>query len=185
MAFFGRVAYRDPAWNVWLNYLDVQDNFNAEVGFVQRTRRAARRRRYFSPTPRPEQGDIRMLEPMYVLTYITDQHNRMVGAHAALHERAPHCSDGSFINVIYQKNLDVLDVPFRDSAGRDAFRSAATSSTSWTLTYNTNPARRFYERFTYQPMEFYGGTQADGVGRRRRPRAAASCRASCSSAATT
>ena len=35
-AFFGRIAYRDPAWSVWLNYLDVGDNFNAEVGFVQR-----------------------------------------------------------------------------------------------------------------------------------------------------
>mgnify|MGYP003693591427 CR=1 FL=1 len=39
MAFFGRIAYRDPAWNLCLNYLDVQDNFNAEVGFVQRHRR--------------------------------------------------------------------------------------------------------------------------------------------------
>src|SRR5207247_1141808 len=27
------------------------------------------------------------------------------------------------------------------------------------LTYNTNPARRLYERFTYQPMQFYGGTR--------------------------
>src|SRR4029077_16152869 len=33
MAFYGRIAYRDPFWNVWLNYLDVQDNFNAEAGF--------------------------------------------------------------------------------------------------------------------------------------------------------
>ena len=37
MAFFGRVAYRDPNWNLYLNYLDVQENFNAEAGFVQRT----------------------------------------------------------------------------------------------------------------------------------------------------
>ncbi|MEO7156292.1 MAG: DUF5916 domain-containing protein, partial [Vicinamibacterales bacterium] len=27
MAFFGRVAYRDPKWNLYLNYLDVQENF--------------------------------------------------------------------------------------------------------------------------------------------------------------
>ena len=27
------------------------------------------------------------------------------------------------------------------------------------LTYNTNPARRIYERFTYQPAEFYDGTR--------------------------
>ena len=52
MSFFGRIAYRDPAWNVWLNYLDVQDNFNAEVGFVQR-RGVRTTKAYFSPTPRP------------------------------------------------------------------------------------------------------------------------------------
>ena len=52
MAFFGRIAYRDPAWNVWLNYLDVQDNFNDEVGFVQR-RGVKTTKAYFSPTPRP------------------------------------------------------------------------------------------------------------------------------------
>ena len=27
------------------------------------------------------------------------------------------------------------------------------------LSYNTNPARRVYERLTYQPMQFYGGTR--------------------------
>ena len=52
MAFFGRIAYRDPKWNLWLNYLDVQENFNAEAGFVQRTG-IRTTKGYFSPTPRP------------------------------------------------------------------------------------------------------------------------------------
>ena len=52
MAWFGRVSYRDPACNLWVNYLDVQDNFNAEVGFVQR-RGVRTTKAYFSPTPRP------------------------------------------------------------------------------------------------------------------------------------
>ena len=117
MAFFGRVAYRDPAWNVWLNYLDVQDNFNAEVGFVQR-RGVKTTKAYFSPTPRPGKASIRMLEPMFVLTYITDQQNRMV-ARTQHFMNGFHMEDGSFINVIYQKNLDVLDVPFRIQPGVD------------------------------------------------------------------
>ena len=58
MAFYGRVAYRDPQWNVWLNYLDVQDNFNDEVGFVQR-RGVKTTKVYFSPTPRPGKASIR------------------------------------------------------------------------------------------------------------------------------
>ena len=110
-----------------------------------------------------------MLEPMYVLTYITDQHQP-----AGRRGRITSCSastldDGSFINVIYQKNLDVLDVPFRIQP--DVRIPVGTYKfDEWMLTYNTNPARRFYERFTFQPMEFYGGTQADRDRRGRRPR---------------
>jgi hypothetical protein len=155
-AFFGRIAYRDPSWNVWVNYLDVQENFNAEVGFVQR-RGVKATKAYFSPTPRPGRLGIRMLEPMFVLTYVTDQQGRMVS-------RTQHfmngfqMDDGSFINVIYQRNLDVLDVPFQIQ--RDVrIPVGAYNFDELTLTYNTNPAKRFYERFTYQPMEFYGGTR--------------------------
>jgi hypothetical protein len=156
MAFFGRVAYRDPAWNVWVNYLDVQDNFNAEVGFVQR-RGVRTTKAYFSPTPRPGKAHVRWMEPMFVLTYITDQRNRMV-ARTQHFMVGTYLDDGSFINAIYQKQLDVLDVPFqiqptiRIPVGTYKFDELI-------LTYNTNPARRIYERFTYQPAEFYDGTR--------------------------
>jgi hypothetical protein len=68
MAMFGRIAYRDPNWNLYLNYLDVQENFNAEAGFVQRTG-IRTTKGHFSPTPRPTKGNVKLFEPMYVLTY--------------------------------------------------------------------------------------------------------------------
>jgi hypothetical protein len=157
MAFFGRIAYRDPAWNVWLNYLDVQDNFNDEVGFVQR-RGVKTTKVYFSPTPRPGIWGIRMLEPMVVISYITDQQNRMVG-------RTQHfmngfyMQDGSFINVIYQRDLDVLDVPFVVPQTKVAIPVGSYKFDEATFTYNTNPAKRVYERFSWNPMQFYGGTK--------------------------
>jgi Domain of unknown function (DUF5916)/Carbohydrate family 9 binding domain-like len=157
MAFFGRIAYRDPAWNVWLNYLDVQDNFNDEVGFVQR-RGVKTTKVYFSPTPRPGKWGIRMLEPMVVISYITDQQNRMVG-------RTQHfmngfyMQDGSFINVIYQRNLDVLDVPFVVPQTNVSIPVGSYKFDEATFSYNTNPAKRFYERFSWNPMQFYGGTK--------------------------
>jgi hypothetical protein len=156
MAFYGRVAYRDPQWNLWLNYLDVQDNFNAEAGFVQR-RGVRTAKAYFSPTPRPKRGPIRLMEPMYVLTYTTDQANRMV---ARLHHYmvGTWLRDDSFINVIFQQNLDVLDHPFRIRPDV-AIPPGTYNSKELMLTYNTSPGRRFYERFTYSPMEFYGGTR--------------------------
>jgi hypothetical protein len=156
MAFYGRVAYRDPFWNVWLNYLDVQDNFNAEAGFVQR-RGIRTTKAYFSPTPRPKGGVIKLMEPMYVLTYTTDQTNRMVGR---LHHYmlGTTLRDDSFINVIFQQNLDVLDAPFRVRPDV-AIPTGTYRMNEWTLTYNTSPGRRLYQRFSYSPNDFYDGTR--------------------------
>jgi hypothetical protein len=165
MAFYGRIAYRDPKWNLWLNYLDVQDNFNAEAGFVQRTGVRVVKG-YFSPTPRPKRGSVKLFEPMYVLTNITDQQNRLVGRqhHFML---GTTLRDDSFINVIAQRVYDVLDRPFRVRpnvtipVGRYWMNEVI-------LTYNTSPGKRLYERFTLSPTQFYDGrrlqvTAAAGV----------------------
>jgi len=155
MAVYGRIAYRTPAWNLWYNYLNVQDNFNPEVGFVQR-RGVKVNKAYFSPTPRPGKMHIRLMEPMLVVSYITDQSNRMIGR--TIHTMVgTTLDDGSFINVIYQKNLDVLDTPFE--IHRDIFIPTGTYSFyNASLTYNTSPSKRFYERFSWLPQNFYGGT---------------------------
>lgn len=156
MAFYGRVAYRDPLWNLWLNYLDVQDHFNPEAGFVQR-RGIRTTKAFFSPTPRPKRGSIRMLEPMYILTYTTDQSNRMVGR---LHHYmlGTWLRDDSFINVIFQQNLDVLDAPFQIRPGV-VIPSGTYRMDEWILMYNSSPGRRLYHRLTFSPNEFYGGTR--------------------------
>ncbi len=156
MAFYGRIAYRDPKWNLWLNYLDVQENFNAEAGFVQRTG-IRTTKAYFGPTPRPKRGSIKMMEPMYVLTYTTDQGNRLVN-------RLHHLMWGitlrndSFINAIYQKHMDVLDLPFNIRPGVRIPVGSYTMD-EWRLTYNTSPGKKFFQRVTWQPDEFYGGTR--------------------------
>ena len=154
MAYYGRIAYRDPSWNVWLNYLDVQDNFNAEAGFVQRTG-VRTWKGYFSPTPRPKGGAVRIYEPMYVFTNITDQHNRLVGQthHAML---GTTFRDDSSATVIYQRVLDVLDQPFR-------IRPTVTipNGEYWmnelTMSYSTSPGRRLYQRISVAPNQFYDG----------------------------
>ena len=77
------------AWNVWLNYLDVQDNFNAEVGFVQRPGMKTTKA-YFSPTPRPGQGgDPACSSRCRCSPTSPISTNRMVTRHAALHDRVP------------------------------------------------------------------------------------------------
>ncbi len=156
MAFYGRIAYRDPKWNLWLNYLDVQENFSAEAGFVQRTG-IRTTKAYFGPTPRPKAGNVKLFEPMYVLTYITDQANRMIGRqhHYML---GTTLRDDSFINVIFQQTLDVLDQPFRIRP-TVVIPVGSYQMNEWIFTYNTSPGRRLYERLTVSPNRFYDGTR--------------------------
>jgi hypothetical protein len=156
MALYGRIAYRDPKWNLWLNYLDVQDNFNAEAGFVQRTG-IRTTKGYFSPTPRPKSGRVKLFEPMYVLTYTTDQTNRLVyrNHHLML---GTTLRDDTFINVFYQKTLDVLDVPFRIRPDV-VIPVGAYDMHEWYFTVNSSPGRRIYERVTVSPVQFYDGTR--------------------------
>ncbi|MEQ1911295.1 MAG: DUF5916 domain-containing protein [Vicinamibacterales bacterium] len=154
LAYFGRLAYRDPRWNLWLNYLDVQENFNAEAGFVQRTG-VRTWKGYFGPTPRPKRGQVKIFEPMYVFTNITDQQNRLVGRTHHLMLGTTLRND-SFINVIYQRVLDVLDQPFR-------IRPNVTipAGQYWmnelNMTYNSSPGKRVYQRLTVSPNQFYDG----------------------------
>ncbi len=157
MAFYGRVAYRDPKWNLWVNYLDVQENFNPEAGFLQRTGGHRTTKAYFGPTPRPKKGSVKVFEPMYVLTYTTDQSNRLVNRMHHLMLGTTLRND-SFINVIYQKHLDVLDLPF-NIRPNVRIPVGAYNMNEWMFTYNTSPGKKFFQRVTWQPNEFYGGTR--------------------------
>ena len=156
MAFYGRIAYRDPKWNLWLNYLDVQQNFNAEAGFVQRTGIRVTKA-YFGPTPRPKRSSVKLFEPMYILTYTTDQSNRMVGRQHHL-MLGTTLRDDSFINVIYQQTLDVLDRPFRIRPDV-TIPVGSYQSHEWIFMYNTRPGGRIYQRLNVSPTQFYGGTR--------------------------
>ena len=125
MAFFGRIAYRDPKWNLYLNYLDVQENFNAEAGFVQRTG-IRTTKGHFSPTPRPKKGNVKLFEPMYVLTYTTDQTNRLVGRTASPdarhHAARRHVHQRVLPEDARRARRAVPDPSRRDDSGRHATR---------------------------------------------------------------
>jgi hypothetical protein len=59
--------------------------------------------------------------------------------------------------------LEVLDEPF--AIQRNVTIPAGTYRFhDWNVTFNTNPARRLYERFTYAPQTFYEGTRHDVEG---------------------
>jgi hypothetical protein len=64
--------------------------------------------------------------------------------------------DDSFINVVAQRVLDVLDQPFRIRPNV-VIPTGQYWMNELSLTYNTSPGKRIYERFNFSPNQFYDG----------------------------
>jgi hypothetical protein len=158
MMFWGRVGFLDPAWNLYAQYTDIQDNFNAEVGFIPR--RGIRTTNFhIGPTPRPGKFNIRVIRPMINFTYTTDQTNRLVSRF--VHYMVGFdMENGAFINFVYNRRFELLDVPFQIQPDV-TIPVGAYSFGAWNFTFNTDPSKRIYERLTYAPQTFYDGTRND------------------------
>jgi hypothetical protein len=157
-AFHTRAAWQDPKWNLYAEYTDIDDNFNAEVGFVPRVG-IRTSKLHVERTPRPAKGPIRVMRPMMTLTYTTDQHNRLL-TRRVHHMVGTTLQNGGFINVVYNRWLETLDVPF---AIRSNVRIPVGTYRfgEWQLSYDSDPSRRFYQRVQYSPQTFYDGTRTD------------------------
>jgi hypothetical protein len=156
-AFHTRAMFQNSRWNTYGEFTDIEDNFNAEVGFIPR---AGIRTSvvHLERNPRPG-GLIRVLEPMLNITYTTDQQNRLI-TRRIHHMVGTRFQNGAYLNVVLNRWLEVLDEPF--AIQRDVTIPAGVYRFyDWNFTFNTNPARRFYERFTYSPQRFYEGTRHD------------------------
>lgn len=158
LAFHGRGGWLDRRWNVFAEYTDIQDNFNPEVGFLPR-RGIRTSTVHVERNPRPGRYNIRQLEPMINITYTTDQHNRLL-TRRIHHMIGTRLENGAYINVVYNRHFEWLDVPFRIQ--RDVTIPVGTYRFGeWDLTYNSDPSRRVYHRITYSPQTFFDGTRTD------------------------
>ncbi|MEE8350496.1 MAG: DUF5916 domain-containing protein, partial [Acidobacteriota bacterium] len=158
LAFHGRASYRDSNWNVYTSYLDIQDHFNAEVGFVPRTG-IRTSQTHIEYSPRPERFHIRVMEPMVNFTYTTDQNNRLLTRR--VHQMVGfRMNDGSYVNVFYNSILEVLDNPFVIS--QDVIIPPGTYTFgAWVFQYNTDPSRWLYAKLRYSPQTFFDGFRKD------------------------
>lgn len=158
MAFHGRASYRDPNWNVYASYMDIQDQFNAEVGFVPR-RGIRTKQVHIEYNPRPERFHIRVMEPMINITYTTDQNNRLV-TRRVHHMVGFRLEDGSYVNIYYNSHLEVLDHPF--AIRQDVIIPSGTYTFGeWVFQYNTDPSRWLYTKLRYSPQTFFDGFRKD------------------------
>jgi hypothetical protein len=156
-AFHARALFLNNKWQTYGEYTDIDDNFNAEVGFVPR-RGIKQTKLHIERNPRPG-GLIRVMEPMMNIIYTTDQHNRLL-TRRIHHMVGTRFQNGAYLNFVFNRWLDVIDQPF-------SLQNVVTVPTGvyryneFQFTFNSPPARRFYQRFNYSPQTFYNGNRTD------------------------
>ena len=153
-----RAAWLDQAWNLFVEYTDIQDNFNAEVGFVPRAG-IRTTKVHFERNPRPGKFGIRVLEPMWNITYTTDQHNRLLTRrhHYMLGTRL---ENGGYLNIWYNDYFEQLDDPFPIQTDV-VIPPGAYRFGEWRFMFTSDPSRRFYSSVSYSPQTFFDGTRTD------------------------
>jgi hypothetical protein len=159
MAFHTRALLLNTRWNTYAEYTDIQDNFNAEVGFVPR-RGIRTTKVHLERNPRPGNW-IRVMEPMINLTYTTDQHNRLLTRR--IHNMVgTRLRNGAYINVWYNNWFDHVDRPFTLQE-QVTIPVGTYRFGEWNFSFSSNPSRRVYGSITYKPQTFYDGTRTDVI----------------------
>lgn len=160
LSFHTRALFLNNKWQTFAEFTDIGSNFNAEVGFVPR-RGIRTTKLHLERNPRPG-GMIRVMEPMVNLSYTTDDHNRLLTRR--LHNMiGTRFQNGAYLNVVYNDWFEQLDRPFDIQTGV-TIPPGGYAFGELQVTFNSNPARRLYQRFQYSPQTFYSGTRTDVDG---------------------
>ena len=153
--------WRSPSYRIYSEYTDVQDNFNAEVGFVPRVG-VRRSKLHLEWNPRPGRWNIRQMDPMWNVEYTTDQNNRLLTRR--LHNMIGfYFEDGSNVILIYNDVFEQLDVPFAIT-DEVTIPAGAYSFGEPSVRYTSDPSRHLYGRLRYAPKTFFAGTRTDYGG---------------------
>ena len=109
------VAWQDPAKYLNLSYLDVDDLFNPEVGFVKRTG-IKESVAYSEVYIRPSESSVRKYSFFYSFLYLTDQENMMIGRDNSLGFTTTFHS-GDYWELSYLNHFDLLEDDFEIRPG--------------------------------------------------------------------
>ncbi|MCH7803291.1 MAG: carbohydrate binding family 9 domain-containing protein [Acidobacteria bacterium] len=107
-------GYQSNLWRIQTLYLEIQDNFNPEVGFVQRRGRKPQFRIFF--TPSPESGPVKRWNPHYGF-------RRWYGFDGQLETERQHHDlevffrNGGSLSIVLNRDFEFLRVPFEIHPG--------------------------------------------------------------------
>ena len=153
-----RAAWLDESWRLVFDHTDLHDNLNAEVGFVPRVG-IRRSQIHIEPNPRPGRYGIRVMEPMWIATYTTDQTGRLLSRH--LHYMfAFRFEDGAYLNFWHNRYFERLDDPFAVAPGV-LISAGDYNFHDWRVSFDSNPSRRVNFSVAWEPQTFYDGDRTD------------------------
>jgi len=135
-------------------YFDIQENFNAEMGFVKRTG-IRRFQTHFGITPEPNIKGVRKLDTHIYFSYNTDQENKLL-----LREKHAHgvvnFINGGHIGFQWNEDHEFVDFPFH--VHKDITLPVGTyTSPWWQADFSTDKSLRLYGSVSYRWGGFYGG----------------------------
>ena len=137
------------------SYLDIQEDFNAEMGFIPRV--DIRQTRLGAGwTPRPSWPGVRQLSFEADLDYLEDHQGRLRTRTRELSFTLQR-DDNSSLNVNVSNEFDLLDRPF--NLGSAAIAPGGYSFTTYTTGVSTDNSRRVYGGGRAEFGDYYGGRQ--------------------------
>jgi hypothetical protein len=136
-----RAGWLDRSWRIYTEYTDLEDNFNAEVGFVPRVG-IQRSKLHLEYNPRPDILGIRMMMPMWNVEYLTDQTGRLV-TRRLHHMVGVRMDDGGFFNVWYNDNFERLERDFEIQPGV-VIPAGRYNFGDWHFSYRSDPSRPLF-----------------------------------------
>lgn len=157
-AFF---SHERDRWGVSLEYSDIQENFEAQLGFVQRTGvRKSRAIPYLSQ--RWSRGPIRQTWFFNSFQYISDQNNRLV-TRASFNGLFNLFRNGTELFVATLATFDDLDESFELREGVEV-AVGAYSFRSFLAEFSSDKSKRLALEVTANVGDFYSGKLAAAGG---------------------
>ena len=150
------VEWRNDLWQARSGYLDIEENFNAEMGFVPR-RDMRKSDTSFAFTPRPRSISwIRQFNPNARIQYIEDQEGRLETRIVNLNFQIGF-EDGGIFQLGRALRFEREDVQF--SIGGLDLDPGDYNFNDVSIQYRSNPSATLSGSVRYQTGDFWSGTR--------------------------
>ncbi|MEE8348805.1 MAG: DUF5916 domain-containing protein [Acidobacteriota bacterium] len=150
------VTWSEPRFDLEAKFLDIEENFNPEVGFVPRTdMRKTRGKFAYKPRPGERIPWIREFQPSVSLDYITDQENvletrNVTGNFATIFQ------NGGSVTFAYQSRFERLDTPFEIRPTQEV-KIGDYQFEEFSGTFSSDQSRMLVGRGTVSTGDFFDG----------------------------